>query len=234
MTINRKATLASIATILLLALVLPWACLFVKAQANQTFTRQDKFAIPQLNSVIDFGSNGSYAAATFENNAWTFTNLRLINSGNRTIDNFKVSAQNSNVTITTIQKFNTTGAVLVRTSLNLRYTVVGVGKQTFSNLGSNLKGGDWNVIVNREYIGENHGWQISPDGTLTVACAPAVANVSIIYYAGPGSTANQSFFQQHSFAIVTGIALVIAVFIVLLIREVASQKQLKTHSRIIR
>ncbi len=195
-------------------LVLPWI-LIAQAQTDTAFTSTSKFDIPTHNSTISFAVNGTFAKTSLENGTWTFTGLRLSNLPRQEKQNLTVSAQDSNVTITLFQKFNTTTG-----GARLRYVVSGQGKQIF-NLGVLPKEGEWSVTFNGVFMAKNDVWGISPDGTVTVAGATSLTNVTITCYGVPPSlrdSSNQPFYQQRSVVIVTAIAVAITVILAVAIR----------------
>ncbi len=213
-TIKYNKVSAGIA-IIVIVLVFPWTCPNTQAQTNITFSPADKFNIPSYNGTISFAVNGTYSEATFENDTWTFTNLHL--NGSQPLENFKISTQNSNVTIFSYQTYNTSSFQIVL----LRYLIEGQGKQIL-NLGFVSQGGlsasvEWSVIVdNNVFIAEGEGWSISHDGSMVVT--GVTGNVSIAHwdFGGNGlSSSNLPFYQQHSVAIV--IAMVVAVTIIVAI-----------------
>jgi hypothetical protein len=212
-TINRNKVSAGIA-IIAIVLIFPWTCPNTQAQTNITFSPADKFNIPSYNGTISFAVNGTYSEATFENDTWTFTNLHL--NGSQPLANFKISTQNSNVTIFSYLAFNTT----LQSAL-LRYVVEGQGKQILNlGLGSQegeWTGADWSVVTgNNVFMAEGEGWTISNDGTLIVT--GATGNVSIVhwgFFENSLPSSNLPFYQQHSVAIV--IAMVVAVTIIVAI-----------------
>lgn len=139
--------------------------------------------------------------------------MNLSLNGLQPLENFKVSAQNSNVTIFSYRAYNTSSFQIVL----LRYLVEGQGEQIL-NLGLGSQGGlsasvEWSVIVdNSVFIAEGEGWSISHDGSMVVT--GVTGNVSIAHWdfgsLGNGlSSSNLPFYQQHSVAIV--IAMVVAV-----------------------
>lgn len=202
----------------MIVLILSWACPIVLAQTDINFTSNDKFDIPASNGTITFAANGSYAWAGLENGVWRYVNLRI--DGSQPLENFKVSAQDSNVTIVSYRAGNTTR------SARLRVFVEGQGKQTF-NVGINVEQGewsghpDWSVIVNGVWMGEGDVWSITPDGTLTITGADG--NVTIAHYGfleamGSENSSNQPFYQKHSVAIITTVVVAITVIIAIAIR----------------
>jgi hypothetical protein len=204
--------------IIVIIFILSLACSNSQAQTSIAFKPTDIFLVPAYNGSISFGVNGTYSAATFENNTWTFTNLHL--TGSQPLENFQISTQNSNVTISSYVTSNNTGFQTVR----LRYAVEGPGKQIL-NLGlSPEEGGsdpgvNWNVIVNNNvFLAEGNGWSISHDGTMIVNGASG--NVSIVHYDffGNGMNSNLPFFQQHSVAVAIATALAIVVVIAVVIK----------------
>jgi hypothetical protein len=212
-TINRNKVSAGIA-IIAIVLIFPWTCPNTQAQTNITFSPADKFNIPSYNGTISFAVNGTYSEATFENDTWTFTNLHL--NGSQPLANFKISTQNSNVTIFSYLAFNTT----LQSAL-LRYVVEGQGKQILNlGLGSQegeWTGADWSVVTgNNVFMAEGEGWSISHDGTIVIT--GATGNVSIVhwgFFENSIPSSNLPFYQQHSVAIV--IAMVVAVTIIVAI-----------------
>jgi hypothetical protein len=212
-TINRNKVSAGIA-IIVIVLIFPLTCPNTQAQTNITFSPADKFNIPSYNGTISFAVNGTYSEATFENDTWTFTNLHL--NGSQPLANFKISTQNSNVTIFSYLAFNTT----LQSAL-LRYVVEGQGKQILNlGLGSQegeWTGADWSVVTgNNVFMAEGEGWSISHDGTIVIT--GATGNVSIVhwgFFENSIPSSNLPFYQQHSVAIV--IAMVVAVTIIVAI-----------------
>ena len=218
--INRGMSVVGIAAILMIGLVLPWVCHIALAQSDVNFTPTDSFDIPVSNGDITFAVNGTYSQASLVNDTWNFENLRLDYS--HPLENLKVSAQNSKITIISYWRFNTTlGAAL------LSYRVEGLGKQTL-NMGLDPERGEWSVVFDEIFMGEGDGWKASPDGTLTIT--GATSNVTIWYYGFPESivgdgSSNQPFYEQHSVASFTAVAIAITVIFAIAIR-IRNQKHL--------
>jgi len=216
---NRDKVPTGIAIIFIIS-VFASTCPNTQAQTNISFTPANKFLVPTYNGSIGFAVNGTYSNATFENNTWTFTNLRL--NGSTPLKNLKISTQNSNVTIFSYLTFNIT----VIEGLQLRYVVEGKGKQVL-NLGlSAEEGWEWSVAFNGAFVGEGDGWTIFSDGTLVVTGASG--NVSIFYFNSFGSSvpsSNLPFYQQHSVAIIITAA-VAATVIVAVVIKVNNRKHL--------
>jgi hypothetical protein len=206
--IDRKTVLTSIAAIYLIMLVFPGVGFVAKAQSDPSFASTDRFAIPALDGTIGFSTGGTYASASLDNNAWKFVNLDLNNSGQP--ENLTVSAQDSNVVITVYQIFNAT------VSARLRYTVVGHGVQIF-NLGYALKGGDWFVSIDGKFKANNEGYSVSPDQTITVTAATVNASITYFNFGGTPDNANLPFYEQHSVAIVTGVAVAVSLVLIVLL-----------------
>ncbi len=205
--INRGKVSTGIALIVII-FILSLTCPNTQAQTNTAFKPSDKFSVPADNGSIRFAVNGVYSNATFDNNTWTFTNLYL--NGSQPLENFTVSAQNSNVTILSYQTFNAT----IFNGVLLSYVVTGKGTQILNlGLGSEEQGWEYTVTFNGVVIGEGEGWNILHDGTLIVT--GATGNVSIINfdYGNNVSSSNLPFYQQHSIAIITAIGLVAAVIV---------------------
>ncbi len=189
---------------------------FAQCAAETAFASTDRFDIPFNNSSISFAFAGTYEQARLENGEWSFVNLRFNNSRSPEKLSFKVSAKDSIVNITSFVIYNGTFAGERAKGAFFRYTVVGQGTQAF-DLGLDAERGDWSVIRNGDWLGENQGWSISPDRRLVVN--EATGNVILMYYGFPGSFGesldgfNQPFFNQHSIIICTTIVVVIIVLL---------------------
>ena len=83
-------------------------------------------------------------------------------------------------------------------------------------------GGEWNIAFDETFIPENSGWQLLDDNTLSIK--GATSNVTSLYYVfldifgGESNNLNQSFFDQHSVAIITTSLLSIVVILAVLIK----------------
>lgn len=230
-TINSSKVLTGIAIIAII-LILPLTCPSAKAQTSTTFSPADKFSIPAYNGSFNFAVNGTYSKATFENNNWAFENLRL--NGSQPLENFKLSTQNSNLTIVSYRATNITFE-----SVRLRYTVEGKGKQVL-NLG--ISPGQrglspsvyWTVSVNNRVWAEGTGWSISNNGTITVK--DASGNVSIAYSNFSGNfgngipNSNLPFYQQHSIAITVAIAVAATVAVAVAIKVTSRKHSVESES----
>jgi hypothetical protein len=224
-TINSKVSVG--VTIIIILLFSPWIYPNAQAQNNLVLTPAEKFSIPLYNGTLSFAFNGTYSKATLENDSWTFTNLNLM--GSQTLQNFTVSAQNSNITIDFYSALNFT-----RRSSLLLYTVEGQGKQVFNfgqaTGGEKFTAVDWSVIVGNNFVflPEGQEWTISSDGTIFVNGVSS-GNVSIIHWAFFDSStmgSNLPFYQQHSvaLAIVVSLSVVVAASVVMKVRETKSPK----------
>ncbi len=215
-TISKITILTAVAAIFIITSFIPWTYFPVNAQVDTLFTPADKFGILEYNSTISFATVGTYSRASLENETWNFVNLNLNNS-QQPVD-LKVSAQDCNVTIKECQVFNTATSNVTFGGVILLYTVVGQGNQTF-NFGLDLKDGAWSVSFNDNFVGENEGWSVSPDKTVTITDAKDTSNVTLAYFnfsgsfGGNGDNSNQPFYQQHSVAIVTAVAVVTTIII---------------------
>jgi len=194
-----------------------WICPNLQAQNDTSFDPANQFLIPSYNGAVSFSENGSYSKATFENNIWTFENLNI--NGSTTLQNFSVSAQNSNVTI--FSYFSTNNAT---TTLRLRYEVEGNGKQIFSfGQQGHINGADWSVvkIVNRRnvFLTPGSDYTISSNGTIVVN--GVTGNYSIAHYNFNDNVnlfnSNLPFYEQHSVAIATSASVAIVVVLVVVI-----------------
>ena len=206
-----------------------WICPNSQGQNNTSFSPENQFLIPSYNGAVSFAQNGSYSKATLENDGWAFENLQM--NGSFPIQNFLVSAQNSNVTI--FSYFSSNNAT---TTLRLRYTVEGNGKQIFNfGLQSHVNGVDWTIVktVNRKNVFLTPGtdYTISSNGTIVVN--GATGNFSIAHYNFYNNNllhSNLPFYEQHSVAIATSASLASIAVLVVVIgvrnRKYLSEKKL--------
>jgi hypothetical protein len=180
----------------------------INAQAQNQLgpTLAGTFEIPAQNGKIVFSTDGTFQGARLENDAWEFVNLKFRDFPQQEKLNLTITAQNSNVTITSYRsvRSNTTLG-----NIRIRYTVVGQGKQTF-NFGDIPQSGFWSAVFDGVYPGQEDRWSVSAQGTVTVTGAASHSNVSIIYYTYPDSfvaLSEKPFFERNSVAIATAIAL---------------------------
>lgn len=203
-----------LAAAILVILLFPFLCPNVGGQDATTFTRSDKFSIPELNGTISFALNGSCSSATLVNASWLFTNLRLNNS--QPVGNLTVSAVNSTMTILSYSSF-----VLLGRSAQLRYNAQGVGTQTV-NLGLNSSRpthpGEWSInVAGKGFISEGNGWNLLPNDTVVVSGLTGNISVTHFGYVIPDNS-NLPFYQQHSAIIITAIVLSVVVAVAVVIR----------------
>jgi len=183
-------------------LILLLSCPNTLAQTSTAFDPANKFSVPSYNGVISFAVNGTYSSATFANNTWIFTNLRLNQS--ETMASLEISTSNSNVTVIYY------GVNAFFPSNQLSYFAQGQGQQ-FINMGLGSSAGrsvDWVVFSNDTFV--TNGWSVSHDGTVTVT--GLTGNVSVIYFGFTNELGNNlPFYEQHSVAIAVGVGVVVTV-----------------------
>ena len=221
----------------MITLVLPEICYIVEAQTETAFTPTDKFNIPGPSgpSTISFSINGTYMQASIENGAWKFVGLSFRNLTQQGKLNLTVSAQDSNVTITSYRATNATESGMG--SVRISYLVEGNGTQTF-NFGVTPNVGYWSVIVQRVYLPQYGGWDISSDGKVTVTGATSGVVVTIMCYTYPTSYADalsQPFYAQHSVILTVGVGVFAVVALCLMIWRVnlraPRQSKVPRHNR---
>jgi hypothetical protein len=226
--INRDKVSAGIAIIVIM-FILSLTCPNTQAQTNITFNPADKFLVPTYNGSISFAVNGTYSNAAFENNTWIFTNLQL--NGSQLLENFQISAQNSNVTIFSCLAVNVGFPILF-----FSYAIEGKGEQILNlGLGPSAlldSGAEWSVSVSNvslvntsslsthfTILAEGDDWSISHDGTITVNGLSGDVNIIYTNYLGNVTSSSKlPFYQQYSVAIATATALVIVVVIAVVIK----------------
>jgi len=208
--IIRKSIKAIFIIITLIVLFSTFLSYIVYGQSEIAFKTTDSFEIPNTNGSINFAVNGTCEKANLENNKWNFISLKLNNNQNEEKLNFKVSAKECNVTITSYRIYNRTIGQDTVKRARLSYDLAGAGIQSF-DFGIDPERGEWDVRFNGVYVAENRGWSLSSDGILTVT--GATGNIILSFYGIPDSNFNQSFFNQHSVVIlVTFITVIIITF----------------------
>jgi hypothetical protein len=185
----------------------------VNCQTETPFTTDDSFALPSSNGYVRFAANGVFENAFVENNTWFFERLHFsVDVYQAQKLNISVSATDCEVTIYPFFVFSRSSQEDEVTRLFFRYSVKGQGTQSV-NLGFDLQQGQIEAILDGEWIGLNHGWTRSPDGTVTVT-AP-VTNVTISFYGHPASYLDEpNLFEDHyvvigstfSLAVIVGFA----------------------------
>lgn len=182
----------------------------VACQSQLSFTMVDVFEIPSNNGSIRFATNGTYANAFLEDDTWFFNGLQFSADVYRVEKlNLSISATDCNVTIYPFFMFTRSSEGDNITRLFLSYAVEGQGSQAV-NLGFDLQQGQIEAILDGEWIGLNHGWTRSNDGTITVT-AP-VNNVTISYYGHPASYLDEpNLIEDHYVVIASTVSLVIIV-----------------------
>ena len=229
--ITRKPTLIALTVVIILVLAFSYYCAPSQAQTSQAFTTTDKFSIPNLDGSISFAVNGSYSAATLNNNSWTFTDLTLNNqsipgfglSNFHSVGNLTFSTQNSNVTILAYLSINNSFPVSF-----LSYTVEGKGKQMVNfdlNSTGSSQPAEWSVIVPKNVVlVEGQGWTLLPDNTLIINYV--ATNVTIAHFGlNLPAKSNLPFYIQHSIALITTVTVAIVVTLAGTIRVITIRRK---------
>jgi hypothetical protein len=199
---------AAVIGIIVTVAALLLSCPSTQAQVGTAFEPTTAFSVPAYNGTVNFAVNGTYSNAAFQNNVWTFTNLRL--KGSQLLANFSISARNCNVTVFSYQMLDPINRISF-----LQYGVTGEGTQILNfGFGRESSGAlinaEWSVVLhNHVFANEGQGWTIAHDGTLSVSGANG--NVTIIHtgsVSGFGQNSNLPFYEQHSVAIVVVVAVV--------------------------
>lgn len=187
-------------------LYVPFFVVPVACESETFFTVDDVFELPLNNSSIRFSSNGIYENAFLENNTWFFDGLYFdLDVYNAQKLNISFAARDCNVTIVPFFIFTRASDGDSVTRIFFRYMVEGQGTQTV-NLGFDLQQGQIEAILDGEWIGLNHGWSRSSDGTVTVTVP--VSNVTISYYGHPESYLDEpDLFEDHFVVIASSFSL---------------------------
>jgi len=196
-----------------------------QAQTVETFGPNEQFNIPVSNGTVSFAFNGTYTKATLENDTWVFENLHIFGSANLAM--FKISAQNSNITIFSYANGNFSAFG----NLRLSYVVKGNGKQII-NLGLNQSdytenaNSQWTVVVTNlthtknvqsyDYLLEGKDWKLLKDGTFIINGLPG--STTLVRYDYSLGNSNLPFYLQHSVAIATAVAFALVMVALVLIK----------------
>jgi hypothetical protein len=221
--ITRKRVGFGIA-IIVFALLFPLFCPNALAQSSKAFGPDAKFGVPAYNGIVTFGVNGNYSSAEFEGNNWVFTNLRL--NGSDPLENFTISARNSNVTVywhyvTTVYFPNE----------RLDYIAEGKGEQMI-NMDVGTYGGssvDWVILTNGTFVSNN--WSVSHNGTVTVT--GLTGNITIIYFGFMSQlgVSNLPFYEAHSVAIAVTVAVAVTIVVAVVVKVEVKRREEKELSR---
>lgn len=202
---NCRRLQTGLAVVILVALILS-VYPNVQAQNLTTFTSTDKFDFPGQNGSIRFFTNGSYSSAALENNTWTFNDLTLYNSSR--LGDLKVSVKDSNITI--FMFFQFAGFGQFGQGALIRYTIEGVGQQTFNldlNRTQPTDSSEWSVMVpgsdgSTIFLAEGREWNLLADDSVVVN--GLTGNVTVANFGfTPSTDANLPFYLQHSITLTT-------------------------------
>lgn len=209
---NRRPIQTGVAGVFLFALLLSSFNSNVAGQEGTAFNPQDRFDIPQLNGSINFAYNGSYTQATLEDNTWHFRGLIL--NGSRSLGDFSVSVQDSNITISSLSAPNSS-----QSRRFVRYYAEGAGQQIF-DLG--VKGSThvsewWVTLPGGVFLAPGRDWQLL-DGNI-ISVTGQTGNVSVVHNNfGLDERRSLSFVEQHSVALTAGAIVAVTVTAAALLR----------------
>jgi len=183
---------------------------FADPQTEIILSSGDLFEIPLNNSSVSFANNGSYSSAVLENKTWKFHNLKLNTDLGLQQLNLTVSATDCDVIIDSFIVYNRTFGGDYITRALLRYSIQGTGTQTF-NIGLDPNMGRFDAVIDGEFVGRNHGWTLSSDGTFYIT-KPG-ESVSLLFYGYPESYVdNSNFLEKHYLVIITTTLMLFTIF----------------------
>lgn len=223
----RRCSLILIFSCLALTAAIP-AGNIASAQTSTAFTAATPFSIPACNSTLFFALDGTYSQAVLVNGTWVFKGLSFSNSVS--LNSFNVSAHDCNVTLYFSGIFR--GYLQAQDSGLLQYNTTGSGMQRFNfglspNFAANPKYRDLMVRFSSEFFTNSsevarmgEGWQLSPDGTITVTGVVNGASIFYVDYSNMYNDTSQPFYVQHAvtLAAVGAMLAVVAVGVVLRFR----------------
>ena len=203
--------------LIIVQLILVFFVSEISAQTGYSLSEEDVFEIPANNFSIRFSSNGTFVRAVLIDGFWVFEKLELFNSRNENELFLKVSGQDCSIVIESYYVYNRTLKGENMRSAVLRYTTSVSGTQIFY-LGLDPKMGSFDARLNREWVGLNHGWTVSQNGTYTIF-EPS-ENVSLYYYGYPESFGtNHDFLEDHYVLVISLIFLLIIIIFAIIIRK---------------
>ena len=189
----------------------------INAQTRYSLSEEDVFEIPENNFSFRFSSNGTFVSAGLINGFWVFEKLELFNSRNDNKLYLKVSGQDCSIVIESYYVYNRTLKGENMKSALLRYTTSVSGTQTFY-LGLDPKMGSFDARLNGEWVGLNHGWTVSSNGTYSIF--KPTENVSLYYYGYPESFGTKyDFLEDHYVLLISLIFLSIIIIFAIIIRN---------------
>lgn len=227
---RRQRLLLTLACLALISAICP-ACNFVSAQTSNAFTAATPFSIPACNATVYFALDGTYNEAALENGTWVFKGLTF--SDGVTINSFNVSACDCNVTLYFSGIFR--GYLKAQDSGLLQYNVTGVGVQRFNfglspNFAANPQYRDLMVRFSSEFFTNSsevarmgEGWQLAPDGTVTVTGAVTGASIMYVDYSNMYNDTTQPFYVQHAVTL-AAVGVVLAIVAVGLVLRFRAKK----------
>jgi hypothetical protein len=205
-TTPRRLSLTLILVCLALIALTVSTCTTVSAQTTTAFTAATPFSITAYNATVFFVQDGAYTQAVLENDTWVFKGLCFADTVS--IDSFNVSAHDCNVTLYFSGIFR--GYLRAQDSGLLQYNVTGAGDQGFNfglspNFAANPKYRDLMVRFSSEFFTNSsevarmgEGWQLAPDGTVTVTGAVTGASIFYVDYSNMYNDTTQPFYVQHA------------------------------------
>lgn len=176
------------------------------AQTSTAFTTSTPFSISANNATVFFALDGAYTQASLENDTWAFKGLNFSNSVS--LNSFNVSARDCNLTLYFSGIFR--GYLRAQDSGLLQYNITGSGVQEFNfglspNFVVNPKYRDLMVRFNSEFFTNSsevarmgEGWQLAPDGTVTLTGAVTGASIFYVDYSNMYNDITQPFYVQHA------------------------------------
>jgi hypothetical protein len=208
-------------SIVVIGLLLILSCPYASAQTSRAFDPNTKFSLPAYDGSISFAVNGSYSNATFEGDAWIFNDLRLNQS--QPMPYLELSARNSDIVVSYY------GGSSFFPGDMLGYFAQGLGQQVINmgiaNAGNKV---DWVVFSNGTFV--SNGWNVSHNGTVTVT--GLTGNITVIYFGFTDELGNSNlpFYEQHSVAIATAIALTATVGAAVAVNVFAKRRSVRSQS----
>jgi hypothetical protein len=195
----------------------------ISAQIGYSLSEDDFFEIPENNFSFRFSSNGTFVSAGLIDGFWVFEELELFNSRNDNKLYLKVSGQDCSIVIESYYVYNRTLKGENMKSAVLRYTTSVCGTQTFY-LDLDPQMGSFDARLNREWVGLNHGWTVSQNGTYTIF--EPTQNVSLYYYGYPESFGNKHDFLENHYVLVISLILLS----IIIIFGIISRKKFDLHT----
>jgi YVTN family beta-propeller protein len=201
----------------------------IKNYTAVALTVADQFPVPLYGGCITFAVNGTCSSVKFEDNSWTFTDLRL--SGSEPLKSFTLSVYNSNVTVVSVLVTQNS----TRQTVDVCYLSDNKGTQMLklcTEADGSYQSCGWRVISANGSSPEGTAWHVLPDGAINITNAYGGVIVRLTasgdFFGNGEAYSDLPFLEQHSVAVIIGVvfaaAMAVAVVVKMKTREYTGEE----------